>query len=286
MCSLEHVQQNVGNILVTVCSLHRILLVYLHIVGRPFSGAGPLTRVPTRLATGHTFDHSRLKNMASERRVKILDGLCLRKIILKCLDYFVSPQWGPHIDGSSPHTLSTQMFPNLDHFVWELSVSKTSVSPCVGIENPLFITLHLPSPFSQMSSHDVENTLRKMNQLEFRLGKVRKSNLIQSLKFLSFLTDVTTTGIESPTAAKMSQPKTISHKVFPIPHYLTTWPSDYLTIWRLFDYLVTGWREVELCKARVGSWEGTLIIPMTDCPLPTLQLFVGSPIFLHIWPFS
>ena len=166
-----------------------------------------------------------------------------------------------------PPTLSTQMFPNLDHFVWELSVSKTSASPCVGIENPLFITLDLPSPFSQMSSHDVENTLRKMNQLESRLGKVRKSTLIQSLKFLSFLTDVTTTGIESPTAAKMSQPKTISHKVFPIPHYLTTWPSDYLTIWRLFDYLVTGWRELEPCKARVGSREGTLIIPMTDWPL-------------------
>ena len=207
---------------------------------------------------------------------EILDGLCLRKIILKCLDYFVSP----HIDGSSPHTLSTQMFPNLDHFVWELSVSKTSASPCVGIENPLFITLDLPSPFSQMSSHDVENTLRKMNQLEFRLGKVRKSTLIQSLKFLSFLTDVTTTGIESPTAAKMSQPKTISHKVFPIPHYLTTWPSDYLTIWRLFDYLVTGWRELELCKARVGSREGghpdypdDWLTPCLHCTLSLVLLY-------------
>ena len=29
--------------------------------------SGPLARVPTRLATGHTFDHSRLKNMASEK---------------------------------------------------------------------------------------------------------------------------------------------------------------------------------------------------------------------------
>ena len=57
---------------------------------------------------------------------------------LDCLGYFLSPIL------MTPPILSSQMFPNLDHFVWELSVTKTSASPCVGIENPLFITLHPP----------------------------------------------------------------------------------------------------------------------------------------------
>ena len=68
----------------------------------------------------------------------------------------------------------------------------------------------------------------------------------------------------------MSQPKTISQKVFPIPHYLTTWPPDYLTIWRLFDYLVTGWRELEVCKARGGFERGQSDYPahwLTPCLL-------------------
>ena len=148
----------------------------------------------------------------------------------------------PHIDDSP--ILSTQMFPNLDHFVWELSVTKTSASPCVGIENPLFITLDPPSSFlTHVTMWKIlwgRGTNRKSG-----LEKEDKSTLIQFLKFFSFLTDVTTTVIESPTAAEMSQPKTISHKVFPIPHYLTTWPTpDYLTIW---------WPDGGPCKARGGS---------------------------------
>ena len=166
MCSIEHVKQNVG---------------YVGCVGRPSSGAGPLTRVPTRLATGHTFDHSRLKNMASEKEGKNIRWIMSEEDNLEMFGLFcVPPYWW-----LLPPTLSTQMFPNLDHFVWELSVSKTSASPCVGIENPLFITLDLPSPFSQMSSHDVENTLRKMNQLESRLGKVRKSDTILEIPLFS-----------------------------------------------------------------------------------------------------
>ena len=94
------------------------------------------------------------------------------------------------------------------------------------------------------------NTLKKMNQSKIRFGKRR-----QILKFVSSLTDVSTTVIESPTAAEMSQPKTISHKVFPIPHYLTTWPTP--------DYLTIGWPDGGSCKARGGS----LIIPLTDWPL-------------------
>ena len=163
----------------------------------------------------------------------------------------------PHIDDSP--ILSTQMFPNLDHFVWELSVTKTSASPCVGIENPLFITLDPPSSFlTHVTMWKIlwgRGTNRKSG-----LEKEDKSTLIQFLKFFSFLTDVTTTVIESPTAAEMSQPKTISHKVFPIPHYLTTWPTpespDYLTIWLFGDRM-----EVRV-RREVG-----LIIPLTDWPL-------------------
>ena len=139
-------------------------------------------------------------------------------------------------------------------------------SMCGNWKSPVYNSSS-PSPFSQMSPHNVEMTLRKINQWEIMLGK---SQIKQFSKFLSFLRDVTTTGIESPTAAKMSQPKTISHKVFPIPHYLTTWPPDYLTIWRLFDYLVTGWRELEVCKRRGGFGRGQSDYPahwLTPSPL-------------------
>ena len=244
-------------------------------------GAAPLTRVPTRLATGHTCDHSRLKSMASERGNMKWMMSEEESLQMDCLDY--SPLPAPHIDDSP--ILSTQMFPNLDHFVWELSVTKTSASPCVGIENPLFITLDPPSSFlTHVTMWKIlwgRGTNRKSG-----LEKEDKSTLIQFLKFFSFLTDVTTTVIESPTAAEMSQPKTISHKVFPIPHYLTTWPTpDYLTIWLFGDRM-----EVRV-RREVG-----LIIPLTDWPLLASPWFDFCPhltrithvhtliIFLTDWP--
>ena len=178
----------------------------------------------------------------------------------------------PHIDDSP--ILSTQMFPNLDHFVWELSVTKTSASPCVGIENPLFITLDPPSSFlTHVTMWKIlwgRGTNRKSG-----LEKEDKSTLIQFLKFFSFLTDVTTTVIESPTAAEMSQPKTISHKVSPIPHYLTTWPTpDYLTIWLFGD-------RMEVCVRR----EVGLIIPLTDWPLLGWTTYICPHLTQSIWPW-
>ena len=133
---------------------------------------------------------------------------------------------------------------DLDHFVSELSVTKTSASQAVcGNSNLHFITLG-PS----LLSHKCQHMMGKI--LWWKCIHWGKSLKTQFLKFFSFLRRVS---IESPTASKMSQAKTISHKVFPIPHYLTTWPPDYLTIWRLFDYLVTGWSELQPCKARGSS---------------------------------
>ena len=132
-----------------------------------------------------------------------------------------------------------------------------------------------PSTVSHRCHHIMwKQSLMKMNHWIFGL---EKSLQYDSWKFFSFLRDVTRTGIESPTAAKMSQPKTITHKVFSIPHYLTTWPA---TIW-LFDYLVTGWRELQSCVRREeGPGRASLIILVTDWPLAPALAHCQT--FVHI----
>ena len=125
-----------------------------------------------------------------------------------------------------------------------------------GNSNLHFITLDPP-----LLSHKCQHMMGKI--LWWKCIHWGKSLKTQFLKFFSFLRRVS---IESPTASKMSQAKTISHKVFPIPHYLTTWPPDYLTIWRLFDYLVTGWSELQPCKARGSSdYPGDWLTPCLLC---------------------
>ena len=145
-----------------------------------------------------------------------------------------------------------------------------------GNSNLHFITLD-PS----LLSHKCQHMMGKI--LWWKCIHWGKSLKTQFLKFFSFLRRVS---IESPTASKMSQAKTISHKVFPIPHYLTTWPPDYLTIW-LFDDYLTIWSPDGASYSRVRR-EGRLIILVTDWPLAysaTNIIFVPC-VFLHFWTFD
>ena len=67
-----------------------------------------------------------------------------------------------------------QMFPNLDHFVSDLSVTKTSASPCVGIGKLMFITLDPIHSFSQMSPHYVETIFDEDEPFDIWLGKIAR----------------------------------------------------------------------------------------------------------------
>ena len=149
-----------------------------------------------------------------------------------------------------------------------------------GNSNLHFITLD-PS----LLSHKCQHMMGKI--LWWKCIHWGKSLKTQFLKFFSFLRRVS---IESPTASKMSQAKTISHKVFPIPHYLTTWPPDYLTIWRLFDYLVTGWSELQPCKARGSSdYPGDWLTPCLLCHqynICTLRVFAHCTVWHKSSPIT
>ena len=173
MCSLEHVQQNVGNILVTVCSLHRILLVYLHIVGRPFSGAGPLTRVPTRLATGHTFDHSRLKNTASEKEGKNIRWIMSEEDNLEMFGLFCVP---PILMAPPPYPLHPDVSQPGSFCLRAVSQQNICKSMCGNWKSPVYNSW---SPFSFLTN--VITRCRKYFEKDEPIGiQARKSKKIHS----------------------------------------------------------------------------------------------------------
>ena len=213
-----------------------------------------MTMVPRRqVTTGHTVDASSIirsiawKTGLVKRTTNMINWLGPRFKRSEIVWFILYPPywWLPH-----PHVFPTWiiLFQNcqspkhLQVSVWEF-------------KSPLY------NSWSPSLSHKCQHMMGKI--LWWKYIHWGKSLKTQFLKFFSFLRRVS---IESPTASKMSQAKTISHKVFPIPHYLTTWPPDYLTIWRLFDYLVTGWSELQPCKARGSSdYPGDWLTPCLLC---------------------
>ena len=214
-----------------------------------------MTMVPRRqVTTGHTLDASSIirsvvwKTGLVKRTTNMINWLGPRFKRSEIVWFILYP---PHIGGFPIH-----MCFRPGSFCFRTVSHQNICKSVCGNSNLHFITLD-----SSLLSHKCQHMMGKI--LWWKCIHWGKSLKTQFLKFFSFLRRVS---IESPTASKMSQAKTISHKVFPIPHYLTTWPPDYLTIWRLFDYLVTGWSELQPCKARGSSdYPGDWLTPCLHC---------------------